>query len=88
MEKQLEHERTISTQLKEILSKSVQAQERLQRMESEASEKLGKAEAKLVVSSSSEEHLKQENDSLKYVYAHFFCKTELFVIFLYFIGQN
>jgi hypothetical protein len=64
-EQQLEHERTISMQLKEILSKSVQAQEKLHRMESEANEKLVKVEAKLAVSSSNEDNLKQENDSIR-----------------------
>jgi hypothetical protein len=52
-------------QLKEILSKSVQAQEKLHRMESEANEKLVKVEAKLAVSSSNEDNLKQENDSIR-----------------------
>jgi len=64
-EKRLEYERVISKQLKEILSKAVQSQEMLQALESEANSNLAKTEAKLAVSTASEEAMKQQITSLE-----------------------
>ncbi|XP_059473795.1 uncharacterized protein LOC132195666 [Neocloeon triangulifer] len=65
LEKSLASEKMVSKQLKDILSKAVQSQEILQKLESETNSKLSLAEAKLAAGKASEDVSKQEIIDLK-----------------------